>query len=154
MEKIKIFMIMKHYNYNKALNKLKEWAFNEGYKKISFNHNNTSYTSWKSNTINSPNIIKIEGKYSLENKTYLLLHELGHYILRKDYETYGKMFPEQLSESKRNKSYYVSCVKEEFMAWDEGFKLGKSLKIKINKNKWIKLKSKCIMEYFKYYSKK
>lgn len=145
---------MKRYDYNKALNKLKEWAFNEGYKKISFNHNNVSYTSWKSNTLNSPNIIKIEGKYSLEDKTYLFLHELGHHILRKDIKSYEKLFPEQFFDSRRNKPYYVSCVKEEFMAWDEGLKLAKTLKIKVNKIKWVKLKSKCMMTYFEYYSKK
>jgi hypothetical protein len=53
---------------------------------------------------------------------------------------------------KRRDSYIVASLEEEFLAWDEGLKLGKRLEIKINMEKWIDFKSKCLKGYIKYYA--
>ena len=72
------------YNYTKALRVLTDWAEKEGYTSIIFDHNDISQIDWKKNTLNKPNEIKIQGKYPIELKVYLLLHELGHHQLRKN----------------------------------------------------------------------
>ena len=149
-------------DYKKILEILKQWAVNQGYKKITFKHNGISYISWKKKSLNKPNIIKIEGKYDDEIKTYLLLHELGHHQLRKNWSTYKETLPvvamaeykqiiKKDNKYRRRTSYYVGCVEEEFKAWDEGYKLSKEFNIKINEKKWNNLKSKCLMGYLRYY---
>jgi len=155
---------MGRYNYTKALEKLTQWGKSEGYK-ISFNHNDISYIKWKKRSLNEPTEIRIEGKYSNELKTYLLLHELGHHQLRKDWGLFEKELPvtakaeyihlfENISKYKRRKDYYVSSMEEEFKAWEEGKKLAEELGIRINEVKWNDFKTECLMSYMRYYSKK
>ena len=156
---------MARYSYKKALQLLTEWAYKEGYTEISFDHTSVSYVSAKKMTLNTPSKIKIEGSYSTEYQVYLLLHELGHHQLRKDWDKFSAIFPvsahaeEQHLENndpkfKRRVMYDVSCMEEEFMAWNEGYNLGIELGIKINMDKWLELRAKCLMSYMRYYGKK
>ena len=55
---------------------------------------------------------------------------------------------------KRRVTYSVSCMEEEFKAWDEGLKLAEKLDIKINIKKWNEFKSKCLIGYIRYYGTK
>ena len=55
---------------------------------------------------------------------------------------------------KRRVTYNVSCMEEEFKAWDEGLKLAEKLGIKVNVVKWNELRSKCLISYMRYYSVK
>ena len=128
-------------------------------------HHDISYIDWKLKTLNEPSVIRIEGKYPVEIKVYLLLHELGHHQLRKDWSKFKKTLPvaahaehihfvKKVGKYKRRVTYTVSCMEEEFKAWDEGFKLAMKLGIKINDTKWNALKSKCLISYMRYYATK
>ena len=161
---ISIFIGMGRYNYTRALERLTGWATREGYEVI-FDHDDISEIEWQRDTLNWPNRIKIEGRYPIEMKVYLLLHELGHHILRKDWNVFQKVLPVTAYAEhvhfyhndvryKRRVMYNVSCVEEEFKAWDEGYKLGKRLDIRINDEKWHEFKSKFLMGYMRYYSYK
>jgi hypothetical protein len=156
---------MGRYNYTLALKKLSNWAYEEGYEKISFNHTNISYINWEKESLNYPKEIKIEGKYSIEFKVYLMLHELGHHQLRKDWERFKVELP--ISYEAENSKFFdgsnklmrrrmdiVSSLEEEFKAWEEGFLLATEFDIKINLEKWNLFKSKCLMSYIRYYAKK
>jgi hypothetical protein len=156
---------MGRYNYTKALDKLTQWAYKEGYKTVTFDHNDISYIDWQTRTLNTPYEIRIQGKYPIEIKVYILLHELGHHILRKDWDEFTRVLPISAyaehvhfflndGKYKRRVQYKVSCMEEEFKAWDEGYKLAGSLEIRINEKKWHDLKSKCLMGYMRYYSTK
>lgn len=156
---------MGRYNYTRALDKLTHWGHNEGYEKIIFDHNDVSYIDWKTKTLNTPLEIKIQGKYPIEIKVYILLHELGHHILRKDWDEFKRVLPisahaehvhffKKDLKYKRRLKYNVSCMEEEFKAWDEGYKLASILDIRIDDKKWQDFKSKCLMSYMRYYSKK
>lgn len=151
------------FSYKKALDTLTSWARKEGYEDISFDHD-TSYIDWSKNSdsINVPKVIKIEGGHTYEIKTYLFLHELGHHQLRKDWDKFNNMLPmAAYAEIKRHKqkdrkytrrvSYSVSCLEEEFKAWEEGYKLGVKLGIKIDLKRWAAFKTKCIMTYVRHY---
>jgi hypothetical protein len=151
------------YSYKKAIGLLKEYAVSEGYANISLNHKGVSMIKWNKETLNEPKSIYIEGKYGLEIKTYLMLHELGHHELRKDWKKFTKRFPvtahaehKYLTENEkkyiRRDSYVVASLEEEFAAWDEGLKLGKRLGIKINMEEWIDFKSKCLKSYIIYFA--
>jgi hypothetical protein len=153
------------YNYTQALGRLTEWAEKEGYTNIIFDHNDISQIDWKENTLNKPSEIKIQGKYPIEIKVYLLLHELGHHQLRKNWGKFTKKLPmaaeaehihfmSKDGKYKRRVTYTVSCMEEEFKAWEEGFKLADRLLIKINEKKWNELKAKCLIAYMRYYGAK
>lgn len=160
-----IFISMGRYNYTKALDRLTKWAYEEGYERISFNHTNISYIDWERKSLNHPKEIKIEGKYSIELKVYLMLHELGHHQLRKDWELFGVYLPvsykaenllffEKDKRLVRRTDYIVSSLEEEFKAWDEGLRLADEFGIQINLDKWNRFRSKCLMSYIRYYAKK
>lgn len=150
------------YSYKRALAQLVEYAYDEGYEKVVLNHNNVSFMNKKEGTLNTPYSIYIEKTYTLEFKTYLFLHELGHHELRKDWAKFEKKLPvtayaEQRSFKKgerkhmRRNSYKVASLEEEFLAWDEGFKLAEKFGIKINQDRWTDIKSKCLKSYINYY---
>jgi hypothetical protein len=152
------------FSYKKALERLSAWARKEGYAKISLEHDDTSYIDWEhdSNSINVPKEIKIEKGHTYEIKTYLMLHELGHHQLRKDWDKFNNVLPmvayaevkhykKKDTKYLRRVSYSVSCMEEEFKAWEEGYKLGIKLGIKIDPKKWTAFKTKCLMSYMRYY---
>lgn len=156
---------MGRYNYTNALARLTEWAIKEGYTDITFDHHDISYIDWEKDSLNVPKVIRIQGKYSVEMKVYLLLHELGHHQLRKDWDKFKRTIPvtahaEQLhfvrkvGKFKRRVTYTVACMEEEFKAWDEGYKLAEKLGIRINLEKWSGFKAKCLLSYMRYYGTK
>lgn len=156
---------MKPYNYTKALDKLAQYAKDEGFKTIKFNHDKTSYINWTRDSLNKPSVIRIEGKYSDEVKVYLMLHELGHHELRKDWDSFKKEFPilakadedlfyDKVKKLRRGLVYDVCCMEEEFRAWEEGLRLANELGIRIGEDEWYELRSVCLMSYMKHYSRK
>ena len=151
------------YSYTQALKTLSEWAIHQGYNEITLNHDDTSYIEWEDNTFNTPKQIKIEAKQPTELKVYAFLHELGHHQLRKDWDKFKKTLPvtehaerlhilKNVGKYERRLTYRVSCMEEEFKAWDEGYKLGEKLGIKINLKKWGDFKARCLILYMRYYS--
>lgn len=153
------------YSYKRALETITDWAIKEGYGHISFDHDDISFIDWEKDTLNYPKEIKIEGKYPTEIKVYLLLHELGHHQLRKSWDKFEKTLPitayaelyhqeKKEVKYKRRVTYMVSCIEEEFKAWDEGLKLASKLDIKVNLTKWNAFKAKCLISYIRYYGAK
>jgi len=154
------------YSYKNALQLITEWAKKEGYSEVNLNYNDVSYINWDLNvSLNKPKIIEIEGKYPTEIQVYLLLHELGHHQLRKDWSKYEKTLPivakaehekyyNNELKYKRRIGYSVESLEEEFKAWDEGYKLANKLGIKINLKKWNLIKVKCMLLYIRYHIKK
>jgi len=161
-----IFIDMGHYSYTNALDMLIEWAESEGFKDISLNYTDVSLINWKDKTLNVPDIIRIEKNHTKETMVYLFLHELGHNELRKDWKRYGIEFP-ILAEAeefellhpkdyshRRRLGYVASEIEEEFRAWAEGLRLGLELGIRIDIDKWHKLKHKSVMSYIRHYGSK
>ena len=156
---------MGRYNYTKALERLTLWANKEGYE-VNFDYEDVSTVIYYQTADEYlPNEIKIEGRHPIEIKVYLLLHELGHHILRKDWEKFQAELPitahaEQVYLSNndvrymRRVVYSVSCLEEEFKAWEEGYKLAKRLNIRVNGDKWHELRGRSLMSYMRYYANK
>lgn len=157
---------MGRYNYTQALLGLTEWAYGQGFKEVIFDHAGVSEMTFDHRVGEyESKKIKIEGKYTKELQVYLLLHELGHHQLRKSWVKFEKELPimayaehihllKKNGKYKRRVTYNVSCMEEEFKAWDEGLKLAEKLGIKVNVVKWNELRSKCLISYMRYYSVK
>ena len=145
--------------HKKSMCILIEYAKNQGFKKINLDFKGISMIYW--DDINTPSEILIERSYTTEMKVYLLLHELGHNEMRKDWDSFVNEYP-MVAEAeldgggklKRRIGFYVSCLEEEYKAWSLGYELGKSLGIKIDDKKWTELKNKCIMGYIRFFGKK
>jgi hypothetical protein len=45
-------------------------------------------------------------------------------------------------------------MEEEYKAWEEGLKLADNLGIKINPEKWLDIKTKCLIQYIRYFANK
>jgi hypothetical protein len=153
---------MGRYSYKTALDILWDWSVKEGFTDIDLSYSGTSQIDWQKNTLNTPKDIKIE-KASYEEQTYIFLHELGHHQLRKNWLRFHRELPtmaiaeEHLYYTKdrrlvRRMDYMVSHLEEEYKAWEEGFKLGERLGIRINEKKWTALKCKCLMSYIRYFA--
>lgn len=151
------------FSYKRALDELKEYAINEGYSEVVTDHNDISVLYWNMSTLNEPVGIYIEGRHTWEIKTYLMLHELGHHQLRKNWKKFEKRFPviakaqkayyiDGIKRYMRRTDYIVACLEEEYAAWEEALKLGEKFNIKINMSKWIMIKSKCLKGYINYYA--
>lgn len=149
------------YSFKKALQILTKYATEEGYS-VTFDYKDISQINWISKSLNTPKVIKIQDKYNNEIKTYILLHELGHHELRKDWAKFESVLPvlahaeaihhyTKDGRLKRQVSYIVSSLEEEFKAWSESKILASKLEIKIDEIKWNKFKTKCLMEYIRYY---
>ena len=154
---------MGRYSYKKALAQLNEYAISEGYASVTLNHMGVSKITWNRSTLNEPKSIYIEGRYGVEIKTYLLLHELGHHELRKNWDVFTKRFPAaayaeevhlEMNDKryKRRDTYVVASLEEEFSAWEEGLRLSERLGIRVNMLNWIEFKSKCLKSYINYYA--
>jgi hypothetical protein len=94
-----------------------------------------------------------------------MLHELGHYEIRKDLLRFESLLPvtyeaEVLGLSGlgghllRRDSFLVSNLSEEYMAWDEGLRLGLEMGIVVDMKKWVRLRTKCLKTYIIYYGNK
>ena len=153
-------MIMR-YSYRKALVCLKDYAENGGLEVI-FAYSGTSHINWTPATLNDLKKVYIE-KHTPESQTYLFLHELGHYELRKNWKKFKKRLPviayaeemnvtQKVTKFMRRKDYIVSSLEEEFMAWEEGLKLAGKLGIIVNPKRWISIKSDCLKGYISYYA--
>jgi hypothetical protein len=150
------------YSYKKGLVKLTEYAEKQGYK-VRLDYHDISYMKQDTKTKNEPQGIFIQSGMTYEETVYIFLHEMGHHELRKDWDKFKKRLPvlahaemvklyKKENKYSRRKVYHVSSLEEEFLAWDEGLKLAKKLGIQVNMEHWIKIKSKCLKSYIRYYA--
>ena len=96
--------------------------------------------------------IIVNKKLNKENKLYSALHECGHLLVQKNIFSYEKRYKSQvdgISDGRRRKSlqWRIDFLKEEYDAWDRGFRLAKRLKIPINKGRYDNYASKCLKTY-------
>jgi len=91
-------------------------------------------------------LITINTRQNLRYQLHTLLHEAGHALLRNNKKKYEKSFS-MYSKRKSSKSYKLGVLKEEIMAWEQGYKLALKLGIVLNEGWWKKHSEKCIYDY-------
>jgi hypothetical protein len=148
-------------SYEESLRVLTEYANIQGYT-VDLTYDGISDITWVDNTLNEPSRIRVQQLPSVENMVYLFLHELGHHELRRDWELFEDRFPViayaeymglvyKKKNYKRRLSYHITCLEEEYLAWEAGFRLGVGLGVSIQQDKWNLLKSRCLRGYLKFY---
>lgn len=123
----------------KSLNKLNKWTTKNGYK-----------IYWGDEDMVLPNSGEVfikSGKYEL----YALLHECGHISIfnKKNYGRKYKILEkaEENGNLKKTNVYKYQKMMEEIQAWQRGYKLAKSLGIKINKKEYFQEAAKWVGTY-------
>jgi len=88
-------------------------------------------------------IIEIGSKQPLMIQLYSLLHEAGHAYLRD-----SKYFVQRKEGLKRyRRSYRVDVLREEIMAWENGYNLAADLGIPIDTKEWNKFRTSSLFKY-------
>ena len=97
-------------------------------------------------------IITYNKRLSDENKLYSTLHECGHLLVQQNAQSYEKRYKSQVQglfdkRKCRSVRWRIDFLKEEYDAWDRGFRLAKRLKIPIDEEKYYNYASKCLETY-------
>jgi hypothetical protein len=111
---------------------------------------------------NKPNTIEIRKHSNKTYEVYDLLHELGHYKIRKNWMSYEKAYPltvhaEQkhfmngIYKYKRRIGYKIESLKEECAAWDKGLKLAHKQGIAVNEEDYRRYANSMLADYVRYY---
>lgn len=89
-------------------------------------------------------VIAISNRQSLVSKFYTLLHEAGHWRLRKQDDRFTDS---TRSPGRKNKSQRIDVLHEEFLAWDTGYKLAEEMKLYIDDEEWKRISHKHLYDY-------
>jgi hypothetical protein len=101
------------------------------------------------------NIITLCRARKKEILYYIFLHEVGHaWMLECDF-TYSDRYPELLRVPPRyaTATYKIARVQEEIEAWEVGKKLARSLNLRVNTNKFEKIRAECLNSYMNWAGK-
>ena len=107
----------------------------------------------------SKKIIYINKRLRSRNKLYSTLHECGHFLVQQNTSSYEKRYKSQvegLFDKRRCRSlrWRIEFLKEEYDAWDRGYRLAKRLKIPISTERYYDYASKCLATYCRWVTDK
>lgn len=111
---------------------------------------------------NKPSAIEIREHKNEDHQLYDLLHELGHYMIRKDWKSYQEAYPlttraefwhhtRGIYKYKRRIGYKIESLREEYEAWDVGLKLARKKRIDIDVQDYRKYANSMLANYVRYY---
>ena len=96
-------------------------------------------------------VISYNKNNRLEKQVYSILHECGHHLTQssKEYVTRHKVQVDALTDGRKTKSlrWRISCLGEEFQAWERGKKLAKALDFKLNEKRYEDYVAQCLKTY-------
>lgn len=100
----------------------------------------------------SLSLISINNSQNYKNRTYTLLHEIGHIEIYKNRNEWQKSFSIFSSDCtdgrvKRSKKYQVSLIAEEIDAWRIGMSIAEEVGIFIDKEEYINMMNSCVFTY-------
>lgn len=150
------------FSYKQGLETLKNYALKQGFEVIL--EYSGGFMEWEDKNLYEPLKLYVPSGITYELRVYTTLHELGHHELRKNWVKFEQRLPavakaekavvkkyKNGKKYKRRDTFHVSSLEEEFLAWEEGLKLGLKLGIKISIEKWLKYKASSLKTYIKYY---
>jgi hypothetical protein len=94
--------------------------------------------------------ITINTCQNLRSQLHSLFHEAGHALLRSNRKRFEQKYPEQTTKRRNSKSFKLSVLKEEIVAWERGYKLATTLGIDLDEKWWKKHNEECIYDYVKW----
>ncbi len=101
--------------------------------------------------------IYVSSRLGIEKRLYVLMHEVGHVLIRWNWDKFEKEFSSHAGHymdgrRSRSRDFKVSTLEEEFEAWKRGKRVAKRLGVVIDDEKFSKFKSSCLMSYINWVS--
>jgi len=138
---------LKNDTFKKQINDIVEWSKKYNTKIVFQTDAEDRYES-------SDNTIFINSRIKPERKYYTLLHECGHLLIDKNWQSFEKdnpMFATSCDKRvSRSRAYLVSTVAEEIEAWKRGRRLAKRLGHALNDEVYDSLISENVMTYIEW----
>lgn len=131
--------------WNKSLKKLVELCEDRGW--------TVEFSKKEDAALTQTDKIVINKTRSKENMFYMLLHELGHFLVcsGKDYEKkFRAVFVGKEHKKYGTLSYRVGIVEEELAAWKAGYQFAINNNFTINEDRFNKIKSRMIASYMRW----
>jgi len=95
--------------------------------------------------------IKVSGRLDPEKQVFVLLHECGHHLIgdKEKHERFGMGYSRLSVDPTVTRTFRHKCdiIDEEYEAWHRGVKLARRLKIKIDKERYDKVRAEMIKTY-------
>jgi hypothetical protein len=103
-------------------------------------------------------LITINSKQTAKKKFFCLIHEIGHFVLRKRVE-FGMRFPkdyikEDRIKQKKTKQFVVDTLREEVLAWESGLDYVESLGIEVDRESYSRQRTTALYKYIEWAAKK
>ena len=98
---------------------------------------------------NEQNCITINTRQNLRSQLHSLFHEAGHVLIRSNSKKFNEKYP-GFMKRKNSKSFKLSVLREEIVAWERGYKLAKRLGIDLDEKWWERHSEECIYDYVKW----
>lgn len=97
-------------------------------------------------------MILISSRLGVEKRLYILLHEIGHVLIRQNWKKFERDYSDHAGvaqDGRKNKTskFKISTIEEEIEAWKKAKKVAKKLNIKIDEKKFSQFKTKSLMSY-------
>ena len=97
-------------------------------------------------------LITINSKQTHKKRFFCLVHEIGHYTLRRKRE-FKMRFPEDYvkeEKQKKTKQFVVDTLREEVLAWEEGLNYAEGLGIDIDMDSYNRQRTAALYKYIEW----
>ena len=135
-------------NFEDCLSSIQEWLDDEGVF-LAFHEEMVGhyFVSWN-DRLQGPAIL-ISKHSSEEIQLYSLLHEMGHYLLRKNSREDKWNASNDDFESDNGR---IDLAREEVLAWEQAEEIAKRIKVwdSVDANKWDEHVRECLFGYMKF----
>lgn len=127
------------------LNKVTEWCRKKGLAVVFCHRIGGVY-------LGEDKMIRVSDQAMPRLQLYFLLHECGHFLIggRDREERFGMGWHTENDDDKKTFHHRCDVIEEEFEAWYRGWRLGKRLRLHIDKSDFDHMRVKMIKTYMKW----
>ncbi len=95
--------------------------------------------------------IIINNRVKLQKQLYMLLHEVGHVMLRESEIHHERRFPAAVLGSRRpSRAHKIDTLREEVLAWEKGLEVAADFQIPVDDRLWHSMVTSALYKYLEW----
>jgi hypothetical protein len=95
--------------------------------------------------------IVINNRVKLQKQLYMLLHEVGHVMLRESEAQHARRFPSAVLNGRRpSRAHKIDTLREEVLAWEKGLELATDFQIPVDDKVWHSMVTCALYKYLEW----
>jgi len=95
--------------------------------------------------------IIINNRVKLQKQLYLLLHEVGHVMLRESEAQHERRFPSAVLNGRRpSRAHKIDTLREEVLAWEKGLEVASDFQIPVDDKVWHSMVTCALYKYLEW----